>query len=117
MRYINFFIVLSGIRSFAANLGYERSSRSALRYVLSTSKTRRRPFLSHSSQRPLSARCTVVAAQLASKTRSAGQEVSASQLRVNCEGVCAIQVSHEMKLMPPPRLRDFLLSTESFRKF
>ena len=101
----------------SANVAYERSSRSALRYGLSTSKTRRRPLLSHSSQRPRSARCTVVAAQLASKSRSAGQELSASSVRLNCEGASAIQESHEMKLMCPPRLRELLLSTASFRKF
>src|SRR5205814_3929806 len=103
-------------RSLVANLAYERSFRSALKYGLNTSKTRRRPLLSHSSQRPRSARCTVVAAQLASKTRSAGQDLSASSVRLNCEGASAIQESHEMKLMSPPRLRDVLLSTASFRK-
>src|SRR5215831_11070342 len=117
MRYSNFFTKPSGTRSFVANVAYERSSLSALRYGLSTSKTRRRPFLSHSSQRPRSARCTVVAAQLASKTRSAGQDLSASPGKFKFEGSSAIQESHEMKLMSPPRLREFLLSTASFRKF
>src|SRR4029453_9382073 len=109
MRYINFFVVLSGIRSFAAKVGYERSSRSALSHGLTTSKNRRRPFVSHSAQRRRSARRTIVAAHAASKSRSAGQEVRASEARLNCEGASAIQASHTMKLMPSRSFGAFFL--------
>src|SRR5262249_25785960 len=81
------------------------------------SKTRERPLLSHSSRSRRSTRSTTVAAQPASKSRSAGQELGISLESVNSAGASAIHGSHETKLKSPPRLRAWVLSVASFKKF
>ena len=92
-------------------------ARSALRCLLSVSKSRRRPLASHSSRRRRKACSTTVVAQRKSNTCSGGDESGVCAAIDNSEGASAIHSSQETNCTSPPRLRACFRSTAWLRKF